>query len=420
MGVSNTMKSLIYRSTTPLGAIIASFFLLVTIITIIAVHQVSATSGQQQTGRLITIHDRGTETVVLSDGATVGDALKQAGIQLDKNDAVEPAVTEKLVASQYSVNIYRARAVVIFDGATVQKVITPYQTADQIARNAGITLYPEDTTTLTRTDDIVSEGAALKLTITRATPFNFTLYGNTTEARTQAKTVGAMLKEKGITLAADDRVSPTVSTPLTSGLAVRVWREGKQTITVNEPVAFTTQKIQDGDYAVGYDQVQTAGIAGSRNVTYQITIQDGKEVARTEIASITTAQPTNQVEIVGVKVALSAGYSASRVSIMNAAGVGANDQGYVAYIVDHENASWCPTRWQGQASCTASYVALHSESSQVGYGLCQATPGNKMAVAGSDWRTNPVTQMKWCSTYATGRYGSWAHAYNVWVSQKWW
>jgi uncharacterized protein YabE (DUF348 family) len=414
------MKSLIHRSATPLGAIIASFFLLVVVIAMVIVHQVSATNGQQQTGRLITIHDRGTDTVILSNAATVGDALKQAGIQLDSSDAVEPATTEKLVANEYSVNIYRARAVVIVDGAFVQKVITPYQTAEQIARSAGITLYPEDKTTLTQTDDIVSEGAGLKLTIDRATPFTFTLYGNTTEARTQGQTVGAMLKEKGITLAADDRVQPDVSTPMTSGLSVRVWREGKQTITVNEPIAFSTQKIQSGDYEVGYDQVQTPGVAGSRDVTYEVTIQDGKEVGRSEIASITTLQPTNQVEIVGVKVALSAGYSADRVAIMTAAGVGAADQGYAAYIIDHENASWCPTRWQGQVGCPASYVALYSEGANIGYGLCQATPGNKMATSGADWKTNPVTQMKWCSGYAIGRYGSWLAAYTFKVQHGWW
>lgn len=417
------MKSLIHRSATPFGAIIAALFLLITIIAIVVVRQASATSGQEQTGRLVTIHDRGTDTVVLSDGATVGDALKQAGIQLDSNDAVEPEVTEKLVASEYNVNIYRARAVVIIDGATVRKVITPYQTAEQIARSAGIILYAEDTTTLTQTDNIVSEGAGLKLTIDRATPFSFTLYGNTSESRTQANTVGEMLKNKGITLASDDRVEPAVSTPLTNGLAVRVWREGKQTITANEPIEFTIQKIQDGDQPAGYKQIQTAGVAGSRSVTYEVTIQDGKEVGRTEIASITTTQPTNQVEIVGVKVALSAGYSANRIAIMNAAGIGSNDQGYAAYIIDNENASWCPTRWQGQVGCPASYVENFpgaESSSGIGYGLCQATPGNKMATAGADWRTNPVTQMKWCSNYAISRYGSWIAAYTFKVQRGWW
>ncbi|WP_245797834.1 lytic transglycosylase domain-containing protein [Mangrovactinospora gilvigrisea] len=47
------------------------------------------------------------------------------------------------------------------------------------------------------------------------------------------------------------------------------------------------------------------------------------------------------------------------------------------------------------------------------YGLAQALPGSKMASAGSDWKTNPATQIKWALTYMNERYGSpqaaWTH-----------
>jgi hypothetical protein len=40
------------------------------------------------------------------------------------------------------------------------------------------------------------------------------------------------------------------------------------------------------------------------------------------------------------------------------------------------------------------------------YGIPQSLPGSKMATAGSDWRTNPVTQIKWGLGYIQERYGS--------------
>ncbi len=47
------------------------------------------------------------------------------------------------------------------------------------------------------------------------------------------------------------------------------------------------------------------------------------------------------------------------------------------------------------------------------YGIPQALPGSKMASAGADWQTNPVTQIKWGFGYIQGRYGdpcaAWAH-----------
>ncbi len=40
------------------------------------------------------------------------------------------------------------------------------------------------------------------------------------------------------------------------------------------------------------------------------------------------------------------------------------------------------------------------------YGIPQALPGEKMASAGTDWATNPVTQIRWGLGYIEDRYGS--------------
>ena len=296
------MKSLITRSATPIGAFIAAALLMIAVAIIVMANITHAGNGEPgQDGRLVTIHDRGTEKVILTQAETVGNALAEAGIVLDPKDTVEPDANQKLVASDYQVNIYRARPVIVVDGAIKQKIITPYQTAPQIVKDAGIKLYPEDTTKLERVNDIIAEGAGLRLTIDRATPFSFTLYGETVTARTQAKTVGDMLTEKGIKLGANDRVSVDKFTPMTSDLSVRVWREGKQTVTVDESIDFAIDKISDANREPSYREIRTPGENGSRSVTYEVDIQDGKEVARTEIASIVTKQPKTQVEVVGVK-----------------------------------------------------------------------------------------------------------------------
>ncbi len=48
------------------------------------------------------------------------------------------------------------------------------------------------------------------------------------------------------------------------------------------------------------------------------------------------------------------------------------------------------------------------------YGIPQSLPGDKMASAGSDWRSNPATQIRWGLGYISGRYGSpcgaWSHS----------
>jgi len=51
------------------------------------------------------------------------------------------------------------------------------------------------------------------------------------------------------------------------------------------------------------------------------------------------------------------------------------------------------------------------------YGIPQALPGTKMASFGTDWSTNPITQIKWGLQYISGRYGTpcgaWAHSQAV-------
>jgi hypothetical protein len=49
------------------------------------------------------------------------------------------------------------------------------------------------------------------------------------------------------------------------------------------------------------------------------------------------------------------------------------------------------------------------------YGIPQALPASKMAKAGSDWRTNPVTQIVWGLGYIQDRYGSPCDAWSYWL-----
>ncbi len=53
------------------------------------------------------------------------------------------------------------------------------------------------------------------------------------------------------------------------------------------------------------------------------------------------------------------------------------------------------------------------------YGLAQALPGSKMATAGSDWQTNPTTQIKWALDYMNSRYGSPNAAWSFWQANHW-
>jgi len=73
---------------------------------------------------------------------------------------------------------------------------------------------------------------------------------------------------------------------------------------------------------------------------------------------------------------------------------------------------WIVTRESGW-SVTA------TNPSSGAYGLGQALPAYKMAAEGSDWRSNPVTQIKWTLNYMDERYGSPCSAQAFWESHNW-
>lgn len=259
----------------------------------------TAVSAQEESGRLIEVYDRGVTRVFISEAKTLGEVLKANGIELDARDTVEPSVNEELVAPEYHVNIYRARPVVVVDGAVRIKTVSPYQTARQIAQSVGITVYDGDIIKLNPMD-ITTDGVGLELTITRAIPITLDLYGKKTEIRTQGKTIGDMLKEKNIILGDNGRVSVSEATAISRGMEVRVWREGKQTVSVDQEIQFATQIVYDADRPIGYRVVQSKGAVGIRSITYQLEIKDGVEVSREEIASIVTSSPTPQAEVIGI------------------------------------------------------------------------------------------------------------------------
>ena len=251
--------------------------------------------------RLISLHDRGVERTILTKARTVREALKAAQVDIaEGQDVVEPGLDEELIATKYNVNIYRARPVTIIDGALRQRVITAHQTPKQIAKVANIALYPEDKV-VAHSGDLLVHGADTVFEIDRATPVSLTLYGKQTEVRTHVATVGELLKEKNITLGKDDTLSLPASAPITNGMQIELWRNGTQTVSVDEEIGFTTEKIQDANRDPSYHEVKERGENGKKTVTYEIEMRNGVEISRKEIASVTAKEPKKQVEVVGAK-----------------------------------------------------------------------------------------------------------------------
>ena len=357
-------------------------------------HAESVTASSDS--HIVTVHDDGVDKGFITNKPTLREALQEADIPIDPKDRTEPALDEKLVARSYQVNVYRARPVLVIDGANQFKVITSYRTGKQIAKEAGLSLHEEDIATLTTATDITETGAAEVLHVKRATKVTFVFYGKSLEVHTFARTVGELVSQKSIIPQANDTLMPAASAPVVADMKIELWRNGEQTVTVDEEVPFSTEQVKDANRATGFKEVKTAGVNGKKSVTYKITMHNGKEVKREVINSVTTEEPIKQVETVGTKVELPAG---SHSDWMRAAGISEGDFGIAEWLIQKES-GWNPN-------------AINKSSGACG--LVQALPCSKL---GPNWN-DPVVPLRWGDAYVKCRYGSWSGAYSFWSANHW-
>ncbi len=341
---------------------------------------------------------------------TVGALLNKLNIILHTGDIVEPGLSTKIYQDDFRINIYRAKPVEIIDGSNIRFVFSAAATPRSIVQQQGINLYPEDLISDVPVQNFIkSYSIGRQIIIDPATPVYVNLYGTTLLIRTQAKTVGQLIKSENIHLSSTDQIIPQPNTAITPYSQVFIVRHGIKIESITNQIPMPIQYVPDPSLAYGTGAIRQVGSAGQEVITYQDNLANGVVVSRTVLQDVVTVQPITQIEVEGTSLSGIKGD-------MALAGISPSDYQYADYIISHES-GWCPTKAQGEHYCP---TIPDNPMTPNGYGLCQATPGYKMSSAGSDWEINPVTQLKWCNSYAQARYNGWYNAYQHWINYRNW
>ena len=347
----------------------------------------------------MTIYDNEQRTILRSDAKTVRELLDRAEISVNDGDKVEPGLDEEINANEFNINIYRARQVVVRDGLVETIISTPSNDPETIAADAGIELLTADVVKLIPYDTFLETGMTTVYQVVRAKTINLDFNGQHTTIRTQAKTVNDFLQEQDIDNNPEiNWVSLPGDTKVVDGLALSVYFQGKHTITIEEDIPFTERVTTDYSLDYGTRNVTQVGVPGKKSVVYDVEMHDGQILSRTFISEVIITEPVEQQVTVGMKINLPAG---SHEDWMAAAGISASDYGYVNFIISHES-GWRTTASNGRY-----------------YGLYQTSLGRLQGDC-PNWQSDPVCQLRSVSSYANGRYGSWAGAYQFWTSHNWW
>ncbi|MDO5451494.1 MAG: G5 domain-containing protein [Candidatus Saccharibacteria bacterium] len=294
--------------------------------------------------KFVTFYDDGSKLTVKTDAVKVADALERADIMINPGDIVEPGLDTEINAENFFINIYRARPVVIKDGAVDKHLMTASYDYKTIADEAGITIYDGDEMAMIPNDNFLENGAASVYQITR---------------------------------------------------------NGGRTLTVEEEIPFGEETVKDPGLEKGKTEVRQLGEVGTKKVYYNVMYVNNEEVSREKVNEEIVRQPVTRITAVGAKASVRP-EQATCAEWVRAAGVSEADVAAAVDLIYHES------------GCRVDAANAYSGA----YGIPQALPGSKMASAGADWETNPVTQIRWMAGYVS-RYGGWQGALNFWYAHGW-
>jgi len=121
------------------------------------------------------------------------------------------------------------------------------------------------------------------------------------EIRAEGLVVRDLLAASGLTLGPNDRVEPDLYVEVVGGMTVRVTRVEDAFVTERESLSFAHQTMRSEAVPEGERRLLQAGANGELEITYQVTLEDGAEVAREEVRREVLTEPVDEIVLVGVK-----------------------------------------------------------------------------------------------------------------------
>ena len=249
----------------------------------------------------ITLDVNGDTTTLATFAGDVNGALEAAGVSVEGDDVVYPALTEK-VANGDSITVRTAKPVAVtIDGVQKQMSSTDLTVSDLLNGLDGVVPGAAVTSgeKAVDEDEVVTEGMDIEVVSPKIVKVSDG--GRVSYANVAAKDVKGVLEARGITVDKDDRVSPSLDTKVTPGMAITVDRvevsEEEKTEDFDAPAHY----VDDPELEEGTEEVREEGTPGSRTVTHKIVKVNGKEESNDVIKEDVHTEPVAALIARGTK-----------------------------------------------------------------------------------------------------------------------
>jgi len=171
---------------------------------------------------------------------------------------------------------------------------------------ANLSYYPQDKVTVFPD---LGLGLGGEVRVERAMPIELTDGRKTYSIRTWQATLSAVLKEQGILLGEEDKISPPPETLLGENSQVQIVRVARTVAKSSETVPFNIVEQDDDTIYRGQRVVSQAGKDGILEKSFLIIREDGELVSKTLISSTYLEKPQNRIIKVGTKLKIGRSYT---------------------------------------------------------------------------------------------------------------
>ena len=233
------------------------------------------------------------ETMQLATFSTdVKGALEAAGVQVGADDFVS-ANPDDVLTSGETITVRTSKPVAVtVDGVEKQLSSTALTVQDllgdmgDIAPGAAVKAAGVDTDG----DATVTDGMKLEVVSPKIIQVNDG--GKVTYTSIAAKTVRDVIEARGIDVDEDDRVTPSMDTPVTEGMTIKVDQVSTTDYDATESFDAEPNYVDDPELERGTEEVRVEGTPGERTVTHRLIMVNGAQESNDIINSKETRPAT--------------------------------------------------------------------------------------------------------------------------------
>lgn len=251
----------------------------------------------ESTKKTVALSLDGKKQMVKTHADTINELLQELDVEVGKEDYLSLAKGTEVSDDLKVVWTPAVEVSLTIDGETTSNW-TLSETVGEFLKEEGIQLRAEDKVSESM-DEAIEED--MNITIEKAFPIALKVGKEKREIWSTSTTVADFLKSEKVSLNKLDQVSPALSNRLTQESAVTVTRVEKVTDVVEEPISYETIKRTDPSLEKGKEKIITEGQEGLISKTYELTRENGKTISKELVSEKTVQEKVDQVVAIGTK-----------------------------------------------------------------------------------------------------------------------